>query len=51
MILRYERLHRFPIAFKSMTGLHVAQFDALRADEGLERSEEATSIAMLYTLD
>ena len=32
MILRYERLHRFPTVFKSMTGLTVAQFDALSAD-------------------
>jgi hypothetical protein len=32
MILRYERLHRFPRVFKSMTGLHVAQFDPLLAD-------------------
>lgn len=32
MILRYERLHRFPPVFKSMTGLTVAQFDALSAD-------------------
>ena len=32
MILRYERLHRFPSVFKSMTGLHVVQFDALTAD-------------------
>jgi len=32
MILRYERLHRFPTVFKSMTGLQVAQFDALAAD-------------------
>jgi hypothetical protein len=32
MILRYERLHRFPAVFKSMTGLHVAQFDALLHD-------------------
>ena len=32
MILRYERLHRFPSVLKSMTGLHVVQFDALTAD-------------------
>ena len=32
MILRYERLQRFPSAFKSMTGLRVDQFDALIAD-------------------
>ena len=32
MILRYARLHRFPAVFKSMTGLHVAQFDALLHD-------------------
>ncbi len=32
MILRYERLQRFPSVFKSMTGLHVVQFDALTAD-------------------
>jgi hypothetical protein len=32
MMLRYERLHRFPAVFKSMTGLHVAQFDALLHD-------------------
>ncbi len=32
MILRYERLHRFPSVFKSMTGLHGDRFDALTAD-------------------
>ena len=32
MILRYERLQRFPSVFKSMTGLRVDQFDALIAD-------------------
>ena len=32
MILHYERLHRYPVVFKSMTGLHVAQFDALVTD-------------------
>jgi hypothetical protein len=32
MILRYERLNQFPTVFKSMTGLHVAKFDALTAD-------------------
>ncbi len=32
MILRYERLQRFPTVFKSMTGLTVAQFDALSTD-------------------
>ncbi len=32
MILRYERLQRFPSVFKSMTGLHVVQFDALTTD-------------------
>jgi hypothetical protein len=32
MILRYERLQRFPSVFKSMTGLHIVQFDALTAD-------------------
>ena len=32
MILRYERLQRFPSVFKSMTGLRVVQFDALIAD-------------------
>jgi hypothetical protein len=29
MILRYERLQRFPAVFKSITGLHLAQFDDL----------------------
>jgi hypothetical protein len=32
MILRYERLQRFPAVFKSMTGLHKAQFDDLVTD-------------------
>ncbi len=32
MILRYERLQRFPTVFKSMTGLRVAQFDDLVTD-------------------
>jgi hypothetical protein len=32
MILRYERLQRFPAVFKSMTGLYVAQFDDLVTD-------------------
>jgi len=32
MILRYERLQRFPTVFKSMTGLHLAQFDDLITD-------------------
>ena len=32
MILRYERLQRFPTVFKSMTGLRVPQFDALVTD-------------------
>jgi hypothetical protein len=32
MILRYERLQRFPSVFKSMTGLHVDHFDALTTD-------------------
>lgn len=32
MILRYERLQRFPAVFKSMTGLHLAQFDNLISD-------------------
>ncbi len=32
MILHYERLSRFPAVFKSMTGLHVDQFDDLLAD-------------------
>jgi hypothetical protein len=32
MILRYERLQRFPSVFKSMTGLRVDQFDALIVD-------------------
>src|SRR5580765_2222013 len=32
MILRYERLQRFPAVFKSMTGLQKAQFDELVAD-------------------
>ena len=32
MILRYERLQRFPSVFKAMTGLTVVQFDALTTD-------------------
>ncbi len=32
MILRYERLQRFPTVFKSVTGLQVAQFDELVTD-------------------
>ena len=32
MILRYERLQRFPAVFKSMTSLRVAHFDDLLAD-------------------
>lgn len=32
MILHYERLHRYPTVFKSMTGLTVPQFDDLVAD-------------------
>ena len=32
MILRYERLQRFPAVFKSMTGLQTAQFDELVTD-------------------
>jgi hypothetical protein len=32
MILRYERLQRFPTVFKSMTGLHLAHFDDLITD-------------------
>jgi hypothetical protein len=32
MILRYERLQRFPTVFKSMTGLRMAQFDDLVTD-------------------
>jgi hypothetical protein len=32
MILRYERLQRFPSVFKSMTGLHLALFDNLISD-------------------
>jgi len=32
MILRYERLQRFPVVFKSMTGLHLAHFDDLVTD-------------------
>jgi hypothetical protein len=32
MILRYERLQRFPSVVKSMTGLRVDQFDALIVD-------------------
>ena len=32
MILRYERLQRFPTVFKSMTGLRTPQFDDLVAD-------------------
>jgi hypothetical protein len=32
MILRYERLQRFPTVFKSMTGLPLAQFDNLISD-------------------
>src|SRR4028118_2019982 len=32
MLLRYERLKRFPTVFKSMTGLRVPQFDDLITD-------------------
>ena len=32
MILRYERLQRFPAVFKSMTGLRMPQFDDLVTD-------------------
>ena len=32
MILRYERLQRFPAVFKSMTGLKLAQFDEVVTD-------------------
>lgn len=32
MILRYDHLHRSPSIFRAMTGLTVAQFDALRSD-------------------
>lgn len=32
MLLRYQRLQRFPAVFKSMTGLHKAQFDDLVTD-------------------
>lgn len=32
MILRYERLQRYPTVFKSMTGLRLSQFDALVTD-------------------
>ncbi len=32
MILRYERLQRFPTVFKSMTGLRVAPFDEVVTD-------------------
>jgi hypothetical protein len=32
MILRYERLQRFPTVFKSMTGLRVVQFGDLVTD-------------------
>ena len=32
MILRYEHLHLHPTVFKSMTGLRVAEFDALVGD-------------------
>ncbi len=32
MILRYERLQRFPTVFKSMTGLQTVQFDDLVID-------------------
>ena len=32
MILRYERLQRFPTVFKSMTGLRTPQFDDLVTD-------------------
>ena len=32
MILRYERLQRYPTVFKSMTGLRVAQFDEVVTD-------------------
>jgi hypothetical protein len=34
MILRYEQLHQFPRVFRSMTGLTLAEFDALVADLG-----------------
>lgn len=32
MILHYERLQRYPTVFKSLTGLRIAQFDALVTD-------------------
>ena len=32
MILHYERLHGYPVVFKSMTGLRVPQFDDLVSD-------------------
>ena len=32
MLLRYERLQRFPTVVKSVTGLHLAQFDDLITD-------------------
>ena len=32
MILHYERLHRYPTVFKSMTGLTIPQFDDLVGD-------------------
>ncbi len=32
MILHYERLARYPVDFKAMTGLTVPQFDDLVAD-------------------
>ena len=32
MIVRYERLQRYPTVFKSMTGLRVAQFDEVVTD-------------------
>ena len=32
MIARYHRLSRYPVVFKAMTGLSVAQFSALEAD-------------------
>jgi len=32
MIVRYERLQRYPTVFKSMTGLRVAQFDEVVSD-------------------
>ncbi len=43
MILRYARLRRYPTVFLSMTGLRVAEFDALAADllPGYATSERA----------